>query len=207
MKVIDIVAGKAIEFRNKTMRVVAMPRESNLLVAAMKAKLETMGFYARSQKVAMESSALGFTDDLNSFYDEDFFKAVSSFQMTHMDGKNLPLGYLEESTFLMISKVHEAYILTHDLSDDKTKELFDNDFATIVNYKIGIVGDAIKNLQSYLNTLGFYEGNINGIFDLVTQNSVIAFQESKGNTPTGIVNESLLSIIIRDYNYVTSSGV
>ena len=42
MKVIDIVAGRAIEFRNKTLRVVAMPGESNLLVAGIKAKLELM---------------------------------------------------------------------------------------------------------------------------------------------------------------------
>lgn len=43
--------------------------------------------------------------------------------------------------------------------------------------KIGSVGNQVKGLQACLSQLGFFDGEINGIFDRKTQQALIAFQE------------------------------
>lgn len=52
----------------------------------------------------------------------------------------------------------------------------------------GDIGDRVVRLQQQLQTLGYYNGIINGIFDARVEKSVESFQEDKNLSDTGQVN-------------------
>lgn len=51
-------------------------------------------------------------------------------------------------------------------------------------------GDAVTELQTRLADLGFFQGQITGYFGEVTQDAVIAFQQSRGLAADGVVGPS-----------------
>ena len=69
--------------------------------------------------------------------------------------------------------------------------------------RTGSTGDAVKNLQSRLYTLGYYQGEIDGQFGAGTRDAVMAFQRQNGLEADGIVGaetrELLFSAAAKPY--------
>lgn len=58
-------------------------------------------------------------------------------------------------------------------------------------------GDAVSALQRRLSELGYYDGPISGYYGELTEAAVIAFQESQGLTPDGVVGASTTEALRR----------
>lgn len=61
--------------------------------------------------------------------------------------------------------------------------------------RIGSRGTDVKEVQSLLQRLGYYNGAIDGIFGNNTRNAVIAFQRANGLTPDGIVGPMTFNVM------------
>ncbi len=69
---------------------------------------------------------------------------------------------------------------------------------------LGSSGELVSELQVKLKTLLYYMGNINGTFDLETQNAVKRLQYNNDITTTGIVNDQTWNIINQLYGNLNS---
>lgn len=58
--------------------------------------------------------------------------------------------------------------------------------------RLGSKGEEVRRIQNKLRSLGFYSGNIDGIYGSATKNAVIAFQKSRGITADGIAGQKTL---------------
>ncbi|BDA67940.1 hypothetical protein RIVM261_025530 [Rivularia sp. IAM M-261] len=61
--------------------------------------------------------------------------------------------------------------------------------------RVGSRGQAVRNLQSNLSRLGFYNGPITGTFGPQTQDAVIRFQQANGLRADGVVGAGTLQAI------------
>ena len=52
--------------------------------------------------------------------------------------------------------------------------------------KTNATGDAVRELQAQLKVMGYYNGDVTGIYDTATKKAVIAFQKKNGLTADGI---------------------
>ena len=59
-------------------------------------------------------------------------------------------------------------------------------------FQYGSGGDAVKIIQQRLQDLGYYTGNVDGIYGYGTYEGVRLYQQNNGLTPDGIVGEGTL---------------
>ncbi len=57
----------------------------------------------------------------------------------------------------------------------------------VASYKMGSSGDAIREIQQRLKDWGYYTGNVDGYYGVLTQDAVIYFQKKHGITVDGVV--------------------
>lgn len=67
-------------------------------------------------------------------------------------------------------------------------------------------GDDVAQLQRKLNTLGFWAGNVDGIYGSKTKNAVIRFQRAKGIKADGIAGPQTFSALGVTPSYRGTSG-
>lgn len=72
--------------------------------------------------------------------------------------------------------------------------------------KIGSTGTLVQYLQSLLNTLGFGNLTVDGIFGQNTKNAVINFQRNFWLTPDGIVGANTWNKLLQ-YSYIVPTDV
>lgn len=70
--------------------------------------------------------------------------------------------------------------------------------------RIGSVGDEVSQIQRRLKSLGYYTGEIDGIFGTVTKQAVENFQSDKNLTVDGIVGSQTLAAL--DINGQSNQG-
>ena len=56
------------------------------------------------------------------------------------------------------------------------------------NLQVGSRGEFVSELQAALNLLGFYQGEVDGVYDESTAKAVLSFQVAAGLNPNGIVD-------------------
>jgi len=71
---------------------------------------------------------------------------------------------------------------------------------TDITLKLNDSGENVTDLQSKLKNLGYYEGEINGTFDEITEQSVKKFQSDLGLEATGIAEQQTLIKLYTAYN-------
>ena len=59
----------------------------------------------------------------------------------------------------------------------------------------GMTGEAVKNLQSRLYTLGYYTAEIDGQYGAVTKDAVLTFQRINGLDADGIVGAETRNVL------------
>jgi peptidoglycan hydrolase-like protein with peptidoglycan-binding domain len=72
--------------------------------------------------------------------------------------------------------------------------------------QLNSTGDRVSQLQTQLQTLGYYNGAINGVFDSPTQSAVISFQQANGLGSDGIVGPATSAAIQQQINNRGSSA-
>lgn len=68
--------------------------------------------------------------------------------------------------------------------------------------KYGSQGEEVKKIQRRLKDIGYYKGEIDGIYGIETKNAVIKFQKDNKLTPDGIAGTKTLKAL----NITSSSG-
>lgn len=61
--------------------------------------------------------------------------------------------------------------------------------------KYGSTGEEVTSIQTKLQELGYYKGNIDGIYGSGTKNAVIQFQKAKGLDADGIAGSKTLAAL------------
>lgn len=61
--------------------------------------------------------------------------------------------------------------------------------------RLGDRGQGVTNLQTRLQSLGYFYGNVDGVFGSETQSAVIQFQRDRGLTPDGVVGAEVYAAL------------
>ncbi|GGH76448.1 cell wall-associated NlpC family hydrolase [Pullulanibacillus pueri] len=131
--------------------------ESDSSVKALQDKLQDLNYYKST---------------IDGIYGNQTRSAVRSFQ----GDNNLAVDGIAGPNTL--GKLFSAKVSTQKVSNDVT---------LTTNLKYGDRGQAVKDLQSTLNNLGYHAGTVDGIFGSTTLNAVKSFQKAQGLQSDGIV--------------------
>lgn len=85
-----------------------------------------------------------------------------------------------------------SFILIFSIIFDYSPFYCSSDETVTVLSKLGSTGEEVRRVQTKLRSLGFYTGNIDGIFGTKTRDAVKAFQRSCGITADGIAGPTTL---------------
>lgn len=72
--------------------------------------------------------------------------------------------------------------------------------------RVGDSGQAVSELQSRLQGLGFYQGELTGLYDPETEAAVIAFQQSQGLDVDGIAGPQVNSALYNPVNLTAANS-
>ncbi len=129
---------------------------------------------------------LGFYDgEINNFFDARTQQAVIRFQQAY---GIQPTGQVGPTTVSFLINVSGGGV---PLSP--TVPVVNSP----VSLSLGDRGASVSLVQQKLQVLGYYNGPINGIFDLTTRQAVLAFQRDYGITQTGVVGPTTQSFLVR----------
>ncbi len=84
---------------------------------------------------------------------------------------------------LTLSAVYLSYNITADTNSVETLS------------KLGSRGDEVRRIQKKLKELGFYNGNVDGVYGSATKKAVIAFQQNCGINADGIAGPKTLKFL------------
>jgi len=82
-------------------------------------------------------------------------------------------------------------LLTDIFNPEITRSLY----VFVRGYSTGFKGTSILSIQQNLKLLGYYKGNINGIFDSQTCAAVKSFQSANGIKPDGVVRTTTIKTL------------
>ena len=122
-------------------------------------------------------TALGFyKSTITDFYDSITREAVRSFQVAY---KLSPTGYVDQQTWAALqAEITRANIIT---------PVSVSTYTFTQNLAEGSSGEAVRQLQIKLKSLGFFTATATGYFGPITKTAVIKFQSSNNISPIGIV--------------------
>lgn len=72
--------------------------------------------------------------------------------------------------------------------------------------RVGDSGQAVNELQARLQGLGFYQGELTGLYDPETEAAVIAFQQSQGLTTDGVAGPQVNSALYNPANLTAANN-
>ncbi|WP_416674040.1 peptidoglycan-binding domain-containing protein [Egbenema bharatensis] len=144
-------------------------------------------------------SDLGYNTSVSGVFDYPTEAAVMQFQR---DNGLFPDGVVGPSTEEALRRPNSELVRPSESSPSSSSREADRSNGVL---RLGDTGTAVSDLQLRLKELGFYQGEVSGVYGPETEASVLAFQQSQGLTTDGVagpqVNSSLFS-----FNHSTPEG-
>lgn len=107
--------------------------------------------------------------------------------------KRIPFKYMFSVLAVLLLNVLVILLLTHFTGAAKAENAAQDDSAVFSN--LGSRGEEVRQIQTKLQSLGYLQGNIDGIYGNKTKEAVAAFQKDKGLKADGIAGQQTLAAL------------
>ena len=87
-----------------------------------------------------------------------------------------------------------------------SEQTIESVYAQAAVLKQGATGGEVKEVQRRLQTWGYYNGSVDGVFGAGTKKAVIAFQKKNGLTADGVVGKSTYKALGMNSSYQALQG-